>query len=143
MPSRPKNRGHKIDTNGQVIGDSQPSSPPVPLIVQLVRSQIETSPANTQVDFTQFNSIEFEQWGNPPMDSPMYMRRLETMIKASLDSLKQFAEKIPGWSDISKEDHTKLLESACLDCFVLRTAYRNEPQDTKIICCDGMAFQIF
>lgn len=46
------------------------------------------------------------------------------VILQSLDVIKSWAEKIPGFSDLCKEDQELLLQSACLELFILRVASR-------------------
>jgi len=140
LPSRPKSKSRMAGGGGsdRLVIEENCNIPP---IVQLVRQHIDTSPASTQIDFSQFNSIEFEQYGNPPPDHILYMRRLGQMVSGTLESCKLFAEKIPGFVDLPKNDQQILCESGCLDLMIMKMAYRNEPQDTKIVCCDGLALQ--
>lgn len=47
-----------------------------------------------------------------------------TLLTTSIDVIKLFVEKIPGFSDLCPEDQELLFQSACLELFVLRLAYR-------------------
>ena len=122
LPSRPKAKNRMAGGGGGDNLNNENSN--IPPIVQLVRVHIDTSPASTQIDFSQFNSIEFEQYGNPPPDHILYVRRMQQMINGTLESCKQFAEKIPGFADLPKNDQQILCESGCLDLMIMKMAYR-------------------
>ncbi|CAN0157964.1 unnamed protein product [Bubo scandiacus] len=46
--------------------------------------------------------------------------------------------KIPGFTDLPKTDQDLLFESAFLELFVLRLAYRSNPVEGKLIFCNGV-----
>lgn len=56
----------------------------------------------------------------------------------SIDVIKTWAQKIPGWSDLCEEDQELLFQSACLELFVLRLAYRCNPSDDRLAFCNGV-----
>lgn len=43
---------------------------------------------------------------------------------SSIEVIRGFADKIPGFADLDKMDQDLLFQSACLELFVLRLAYR-------------------
>ena len=52
------------------------------------------------------------------------VRRLFALLTNCLDIIRSWAEKIPGFCDLLKEDQELLFQSACLELFVMRLAYR-------------------
>ncbi len=46
------------------------------------------------------------------------------IILSSMDVIKSWAERIPGFGDLCKEDQDLLFNTATLELFVLKLAYR-------------------
>lgn len=46
------------------------------------------------------------------------------LLTGSLDVIRKWAAAIPGFTDFCKEDQELLLESAFVELFILRLAYR-------------------
>ena len=46
------------------------------------------------------------------------------ILLASIDIIRGWADKIPGYSELCKEDQDLLFQTASLELFVLRLAYR-------------------
>ncbi|KAK7939504.1 hypothetical protein WMY93_002830 [Mugilogobius chulae] len=55
-----------------------------------------------------------------------------------MEIIRGWAEKIPGFCDLPKQDQDLLFESAFLELFVLRLAYRSNPVEGKLIFCNGV-----
>lgn len=52
------------------------------------------------------------------------IRMFYDLLLSSIEVFKTWAEKIPGFSELSKEDQELLFQSATMELFVLRMAYR-------------------
>ena len=52
------------------------------------------------------------------------IRMFYDLLLSSIDVFKNWAEKIPGFTELSKEDQDLLFQSATMELFVLRMAYR-------------------
>lgn len=54
------------------------------------------------------------------------------LLTGSLDAIKAWAENVPGFKDFCTEDQALLLESAFVELFILRLAYRSASLKTLI-----------
>ena len=52
------------------------------------------------------------------------MRQFYDLLSGSLEVIRKWAEKIPGFAELCAGDRDLLLESAFLELFILRLAYR-------------------
>ena len=53
------------------------------------------------------------------------VRQFYDILIATMDIVRVWAEKVPGFTDLCKEDQELLLQSSSLELFVLRVAYRS------------------
>ncbi|XP_047515577.1 probable nuclear hormone receptor HR38 [Pieris napi] len=123
LPSKPK------------CPQESPPSPPISLITALVRAHVDTSPDFSNLDYSQFrepNPME------PPMSDLEVIQQFYSLLTTSIDMIKVFAEKVPGYGELCPEDREQLFASARLELFVLRLAYRTRPEDTKLTFCNGL-----
>nr|XP_022919140.1 probable nuclear hormone receptor HR38 isoform X2 [Onthophagus taurus] len=123
LPSKPKSP------------QESPPSPPVSLITALVRAHVDTTPDLANLDYSQYcepSPIE------PMISEAEKIQQFYTLLTTSVDVIRNFAEKIPGFQDLCPEDKELLFQSASLELFVLRLAYRTHPNDTKLTFCNGV-----
>jgi Ligand-binding domain of nuclear hormone receptor len=59
-----------------------------------------------------------------PQSEAEKVRQFYSLLTTSVDVIRSFADKIPGFTDLKKEDQELLFQSASLELFVLRLAYR-------------------
>lgn len=59
----------------------------------------------------------------PPTTSEA-IQQFYDLLMSSMDVIKGWAERIPGFTDLCKEDQELLFQSCALEIFVLRLAYR-------------------
>lgn len=52
------------------------------------------------------------------------IRRFYDLLTASMEVIRKWTRSIPGFSDFCTEDQELLLESAFVELFILRLAYR-------------------
>ncbi|CAB3250081.1 unnamed protein product [Arctia plantaginis] len=123
LPSKPK------------CPQESPPSPPISLITALVRAHVDTSPDFANLDYSQYREPN-------PMEHPMsdleVIQQFYTLLTTSIDMIKIFADKVPGYVELCPEDREQLFASARLELFVLRLAYRTRPEDTKLTFCNGV-----
>ncbi|RWS24913.1 nuclear receptor subfamily 4 group A member 2-like protein [Leptotrombidium deliense] len=113
-----------------------PPSPPVSLITALVRAHLDTSPDINNLDFNLYDEISFE--GETSSTAAERIQQLYSLLVSSLETIKNFADRIPGFGDLDKEDQELLFHSACLELFSLRFAYRNKPETDRFTFCNGV-----
>ncbi|CAG0881537.1 unnamed protein product [Cyprideis torosa] len=131
-----KGRRGRLPSKAKTPQDSPPS-PPISLITALVRAHLDTSPDMTNLDYSQFR----EPLGpDSPISEPEQIQRFFMLLASSNEVIKVFAEKIPGFSALPKEDKELLFQSASLELFALRLAYRiRADTDSKFVFCNGTA----
>ena len=64
------------------------------------------------------------QSDDSPSTDAERIRIFYDLLLQSIDVLKGWAERIPGFSDLCKEDQELLFQSATMELFVLRMSYR-------------------
>jgi nuclear receptor subfamily 4 group A protein 2 len=52
------------------------------------------------------------------------VRQFYGVLSSSLDCIRCFCDRVPGIGELSQTDRELLFQSACLELFVLRLAYR-------------------
>ncbi|XP_023930585.1 nuclear receptor subfamily 4 group A member 2-like [Lingula anatina] len=125
LPSKPKSP------------QESPPSPPVSLITALVRAHVDTSPDMPTLDYSQFRvpgGEDHQLTTHAQLDLPQFFE----LITSSIDLLRVWAEKIPGFTELCKHDQELLFNSASLELVVLRIASRIQPNDDRIIFCSGL-----
>lgn len=60
----------------------------------------------------------------PPITEAEKIHQFYNLLTTSVDVIRNFADKIPGFSDLCRDDQELLFQSASLELFVLRLAYR-------------------
>lgn len=58
------------------------------------------------------------------VNHPEYIQQFFRLLTSCFNVIRGFSEKLPGFSEFSKHDQDLLLQSASLELFVLRLAYR-------------------
>ncbi|XP_043466802.1 nuclear receptor subfamily 4 group A member 2 isoform X3 [Leptopilina heterotoma] len=123
LPSKPKSP------------QESPPSPPVSLITALVRAHVDTTPDLANLDFSQCREI---CPGEPPLSEAEKTQQFYNLLTSSVDVIRNFADKIPGFMDLTPEDQKFLFLNASLELFVLRLAYRTKVDDTRLTFCNGV-----
>ncbi|XP_016093730.1 nuclear receptor subfamily 4 group A member 2 isoform X2 [Sinocyclocheilus grahami] len=71
-------------------------------------------------------------------DESRHIQQFYDLLTASMSIIRGWAEKIPGFPDLPKCDQELLFESAFLELFVLRLAYRSNLAEDKLMFCNGV-----
>lgn len=122
LPSKPKSP------------QESPPSPPVSLITALVRAHVDTSPDLSILDYNQYREPSLVE---PTLSEAEKIQQFYNLLTTSVDVIRHFAEKLPGFSELCREDQELLFQSASLELFVLRLSYRARIDDTKMVFCNG------
>ncbi|KAM8980540.1 nuclear receptor subfamily 4 group A member 1 [Sarcophilus harrisii] len=112
-----------------------PDSSPVNLLTSLVRAHIDSVPSTAKLDYSKFQELALPQFGK---EDPGDVQQFYDLLSGSMDVIRKWAEKIPGFLDLPPADQDLLLESAFLELFILRLAYRSKPGEGKLIFCTGL-----
>lgn len=89
LPSKPKSP------------QESPPSPPISLITALVRAHLDTTPDKASLDYSQYRQ---SRPGDPPMTEAEKIQQFYNLLTTSIDVIRNFADKIPGFTDLVKED---------------------------------------
>lgn len=123
LPSKPKSP------------QESPPSPPVSLITALVRAYVDTSPDIPNLDYSKYKVPRGDE--SPSSDADR-IRMFYDLLLSSIEVFKNWAEKIPGFCELSKEDQDLLFQSATMELFVLRMAYRIQGAEDRIVFDNGI-----
>lgn len=124
LPSKPKSP------------QESPPSPPVSLITALVRAHVDTTPDLANLDYSQY--CDTAAVYDSSMTEAEKIKQFYNLLTTSVDVIKHFAEKLPGFTDLCAEDQELLFQAAALELFVLRMSYRAQFDDLKITFCNGI-----
>ncbi|XP_032899014.1 nuclear receptor subfamily 4 group A member 3 [Amblyraja radiata] len=122
LPSKPKSP----------LQEPSPPSPPISFMNALVRALVDSTPNSH--NYSQFCATEQPTTGN----DAEYVRQFYELLATSMEVTQNWAEKLPGFSELPKEDKTFLIESAFLELFVLRLSHRSAPAEDKFMFCNGL-----
>lgn len=126
LPSKPKSP------------QESPPSPPISLITALVRAHVDTSPDLASLDYSHYREpCPLE----PPISEADKIQQFYGLLTTSVDVIKHFADKLPGFLELCPEDQDLLFQSASLELFVLRLSYRTKVDDTKMTFCNGVVLE--
>ncbi|XP_059184008.1 nuclear receptor subfamily 4 group A member 2-like [Centropristis striata] len=120
LPSKPK-------------GHPDSCSPVGALLSALIRAHVESNPPPSRLDYFKFK----ESPGNPPADDAQHVLQFYDLLTRSMEVIRGWAQKVPGFTSLPKQDQDLLFYSAFLELFVLRLSYRSKPEEGKLMFCDG------
>ncbi|KAK3082841.1 hypothetical protein FSP39_006822 [Pinctada imbricata] len=125
LPSKPKSP------------QGSPPSPPVSMITNLVRAHVDSSPDLASHCYSKYQvpcGIDYEQCRKENIGL------FYDLILSSINIIKTWSERVPGFADLCADDRDLLFKSASLELFVLRLAYRLQATSgmEKIIFDNGI-----
>ncbi|XP_023688794.1 nuclear receptor subfamily 4 group A member 1-like [Paramormyrops kingsleyae] len=125
LPSKPKN-----------IQDSA-SAPTttIDIISSLVRAHIDSNPAAGKLDYSQFQEAVANL---SEKHNARDVQQFYDLLTHTMKVIRKWAEGIPGFTAFCPEDQELLLESAFVELFILRLAYRSSPEKDQLIFCNGV-----
>ncbi|XP_019584781.2 nuclear receptor subfamily 4 group A member 3 [Rhinolophus sinicus] len=126
LPSKPKSPLQ------QEPSQPSPPSPPICMMNALVRALTDSTPRD--LDYSRYCPTDHATAGT----DAEHVQQFYDLLTASIDVSRSWAEKIPGFTDLPKEDQTLLIESAFLELFVLRLSIRSNTAEDKFVFCNGL-----
>ncbi|XP_041637985.1 nuclear receptor subfamily 4 group A member 2-like [Cheilinus undulatus] len=126
-----KGRRGRLPSKPKPLPDS--SAPISSLLSALIRAHVESNPPPSLLDYFKFK----ESPGSPLADDAQHVRQFYDLLTRSMEVIRGWAQKIPGFTSLPKHDQDLLFYSAFLELFVLRLSYRSKPEEGKLIFCDG------
>nr|XP_045371020.1 nuclear receptor subfamily 4 group A member 3 [Camelus bactrianus] len=126
LPSKPKSPLQ------QEPSQPSPPSPPICMMNALVRALTDSTPRD--LDYSRYCPADQAAAGT----DAEHVQQFYNLLTASIDVSRSWAEKIPGFTDLPKEDQTLLIESAFLELFVLRLSIRSNTAEDKFVFCNGL-----
>ncbi|XP_008001505.2 nuclear receptor subfamily 4immunitygroup A member 1 isoform X2 [Chlorocebus sabaeus] len=112
-----------------------PDASPANLLTSLVRAHLDSGPSTAKLDYSKFQELVLPRFGKEDAGD---VQQFYDLLSGSLEVIRKWAEKIPGFAELSPADQDLLLESAFLELFILRLAYRSKPGEGKLIFCSGL-----
>ncbi|KAM4027919.1 nuclear receptor subfamily 4 group A member 3 isoform 2-T4 [Anomaloglossus baeobatrachus] len=67
-----------------------------------------------------------------------HIQQFYSLLSVSFEISKKWAQKLPGFSDLSKDDQLLLLETTFLELFVLRLSIRSNITGNEFVFCNGL-----
>ncbi|XP_023148267.2 nuclear receptor subfamily 4 group A member 1 [Amphiprion ocellaris] len=129
-----KGRRGRLPSKPKVVQDVTAAVSPVSMIASLVRAHIDSNPSLGTLDYSKY--VETDVSVNHKEDASD-IKQFYDLLTASMEVIKKWANSIPGFSEFCSEDQELLLESAFVELFILRLAYRSNPKTDKLIFCNG------
>ncbi|XP_021038742.1 nuclear receptor subfamily 4 group A member 1 [Mus caroli] len=112
-----------------------PDASPTNLLTSLIRAHLDSGPSTAKLDYSKFQELVLPRFGKEDAGD---VQQFYDLLSGSLDVIRKWAEKIPGFIELCPGDQDLLLESAFLELFILRLAYRSKPGEGKLIFCSGL-----
>ncbi|XP_061760110.1 nuclear receptor subfamily 4 group A member 1 [Nerophis ophidion] len=129
-----KGRRGRLPSKPKIVQDVVVPVSPVSMIASLVRAHIDSNPNDGQMDYSKYDEIDV--YANQKEDAND-VKQVYELLMASMDVIRKWAKCIPGFSEFCSEDQELLLETAFVELFILRLAYRSNPDTNKLVFCNG------
>ncbi|KAK7884918.1 hypothetical protein WMY93_028041 [Mugilogobius chulae] len=130
-----KGRRGRLPSKPKVISDSSSASSPVNMMASLVRAHIDSNPTLGNLDHSKYDDSN----SSPALKAEAkHVQQFYDLLSSSMLAVRTWAQKIPGFTDFCPEDQELLLESAFVELFILRLAFRSNPDSGKLVFCNGL-----
>ncbi|KAM6893434.1 nuclear receptor subfamily 4 group A member 2-like [Xenentodon cancila] len=126
-----KGRRGRLPSKPKAPADS--SLPGSTLLSALVRAHVDSNPSPSRLDYSKFQEIP----GSPLRDNAQHVWQFYDLLTRSMEVIRGWAQRVPGFLTLPKHDQDLLFYSAFLELFVLRLSYRSSPEEGKLVFCDG------
>ncbi|KAM3929798.1 nuclear receptor subfamily 4 group A member 3 [Leptodactylus fuscus] len=127
LPSKPKSPCHQELT--------QPNLPSVPVSMMdaLVQAIVDSTPS--ELDYSTFSADSDQAASSTDVE---HVHQFYSHLTVSIEVSKKWAQKLPGFSELSKDDQILLIETTFLELFVLRLSIRSNITADEFVFCNGL-----
>ncbi|XP_068453517.1 nuclear receptor subfamily 4immunitygroup A member 1 [Clinocottus analis] len=129
-----KGRRGRLPSKPKVVQDVTTAVSPVSMIASLVRAHIDSNPGIGKLDYSKFGETEVSPNQKVEVGD---VKQFYDLLTSSMETIRKWASGIPGFSEFCSDDQELLLESAFVELFILRLAYRSNPEMNTLIFCNG------
>ncbi|XP_066441845.1 nuclear receptor subfamily 4 group A member 3 [Eleutherodactylus coqui] len=127
LPSKPKSPCH------QESSQPNPPSAPVSMLDALVQAIVDSTPR--ELDYSTY-SADGERAA--ASTDTQHIQQFYTLLTVSIEISKKWAQKLPGFSELSSDDQILLIETTFLELFVLRLSIRSSITADEFVFCNGL-----
>lgn len=110
------------------------TTPSTNIISSLVQAHLESNPSAAKLDYSKYQETVEKASGKEDAGD---IQQFYDLLTGALDVIQVWAQNVPGFTDFCSEDQQLLLESAFVELFILRLAYRSDPEQEKLVFCNG------
>ncbi|XP_028849604.1 nuclear receptor subfamily 4 group A member 1-like isoform X1 [Denticeps clupeoides] len=101
----------------------------------LIQAHVNSNPVTGKLDYTKYQE---KVASGSVKEDPIDIQQFYGLLTSSMDVIRKWADHLPGFCTLCPEDRELLLESAFMELFILRLAYRSNPETGKLILCNGL-----
>ncbi|KAJ7999535.1 hypothetical protein DPEC_G00195430 [Dallia pectoralis] len=130
-----KGRRGRLPSKPKTAPESAAAITPVNIITSLVRAHIDSNPGIERLDYSKYQETVASLTGKEDAND---IQQFYDLLTGTMDVLRKWAKTVPGFTAFCEEDQDLLLESAFVELFILRLAYRSNPEKDKLIFCNGV-----
>ncbi|KAF7669048.1 hypothetical protein LDENG_00254580 [Lucifuga dentata] len=130
-----KGRRGRLPSKPKVTQDLTSTVSPVSMIASLVRAHIDSNPGIGKLDYSKYQETVVNVSEKKDASE---IQQFYDLLTASMEVIRNWTKSIPDFSEFCSEDQELLLESAFVELFILRLAYRSSPETDKLIFCNGV-----
>ncbi|XP_075684633.1 nuclear receptor subfamily 4 group A member 3 isoform X2 [Rhinoderma darwinii] len=127
LPSKPKS------PCPQEISQPNPPSAPVSMLDALVEAMVDSSPR--ELDYSTYSADSDQDRASTDTE---YIQQFYSLLTISIEISKKWAQKLPGFSELSKDDQILLIETTFLELLVLRLSIRSNITADEFVFCNGL-----
>lgn len=130
-----KGRRGRLPSKPKTVVEASSTTPSINIISSLVRAHLDSNPNIGKLDYSKYQETVDNL---PEKEDAGDIQLFYDLLTGTLDVIRSWAETVPGFTDFCTEDQELLLESAFVELFILRLAYRSNPEKNKLIFCNGV-----
>ncbi|XP_056376131.1 nuclear receptor subfamily 4 group A member 3 isoform X4 [Hyla sarda] len=127
LPSKPKSPCQ------QELSQPNLPSPSVSMLDTLVQAIVDSAPR--ELDYSTYSAISDQATASTDTE---HIQQFYSLLTVSIEISKKWAQKIPGFSELSKDDQILLIETTFLELFVLRLSIRSNITADEFVFCNGL-----